>query len=384
MKILHTSDWHLGHQLYDYDRLEEHSSMIDQIIEIIRDEKPDAFLISGDIFDIAQPSAAVQKFFVNSLLLIHEAYPEMTIIVTAGNHDSGTRHEVFRQPWKNWGVEMIGSIRQDADGNHLVRIKDLGYVVALPYAHERYLGKDFIQKLLDEVAEVNEQALPVVVMAHTTVRGADFRGHAASTEFTAGGIDGVDVESFGNGYDYLALGHIHHPQFIHTGRHNVRYAGSPVAVSFDENYPHSVSIVEISAHGRQPEVRTREIRNPRPLVTLPPEGTTDWESALELLKNFPDEIPAYIRLNVEVEDCLPAGAKEMAINVCKDKKCRFCIINCTKKRSGDFSDKTYTVQEFKALDPMDVAKQYIEEAGGCFDDDLAGMFRQVLDEIKEE
>ena len=96
MKILHTSDWHLGHTLYNYDRTEEQADMLRQMTEIVEKHKPDVFLLSGDVYHTPQPSAAVQTMFTDAMVRIHDANPGMTIVVTAGNHDSGTRHEIFR------------------------------------------------------------------------------------------------------------------------------------------------------------------------------------------------------------------------------------------------------------------------------------------------
>ena len=96
MKILHTSDWHLGHTLYNYDRKEEQQDMLQQIIDITRKEQPDAFLLSGDVYDIPQPSASAQQLFSECMAQLHKAVPGMRIIVTAGNHDSGMRTEAFQ------------------------------------------------------------------------------------------------------------------------------------------------------------------------------------------------------------------------------------------------------------------------------------------------
>ena len=110
MKILHTSDWHLGHTLYNFDRTEEQTAMLAQIIDIVREEKPDAFLLSGDVYHTSQPSAAVQKMFTDAIVQIHEANPDMTIVITAGNHDSGTKHEIFKTPWQALKVFSVGNI----------------------------------------------------------------------------------------------------------------------------------------------------------------------------------------------------------------------------------------------------------------------------------
>ena len=269
MKILHTSDWHLGHSLYNHDRKEEQEDMLRQMVEIVKEHKPDLFLLAGDVYHTSQPSAAVLKQFVDALTLILNANPEMTIVATAGNHDSGTRHEIYSTPWKAQNVYTIGNLSRDNITDHIISIPGKGYVLAIPYTYERNIPDGFFQQLLDTVAEMNSENLPVIMTAHTTVNGCDFAGHDYTSESTIGGIDAIDIKQMGEGYDYLALGHIHHAQFVHTGKHNVRYSGTPIAVSFDENYPHTVSLVEIGSHGERPNVKEIDIHNIHPLVTLP-------------------------------------------------------------------------------------------------------------------
>ncbi|MDO4510193.1 MAG: exonuclease SbcCD subunit D [Bacteroidales bacterium] len=382
MKILHTSDWHLGHTLYNYDRTEEQMAMLEQITSIVAEEKPEVFLLCGDVYHNAQPSAAAQTMFTEALVNIHNANPSMTMVITAGNHDSATRHEIFRTPWKALKVHTIGTLNKDNLDEHIIEIPGVGFVAAVPYAYERNIPDGFFPQLLDAVAERNTAGLPVVMTAHTTVMGCDTTGH----DFVAGGIEGIDVKSLGEGYDYLALGHIHHEQFVHTGKHNVRYSGTPIAVSFDEAYAHSVSIVEIDAHNATPVVRKIDIDNPRPLVTLPTTGFASLDEVKELVKDFPADSRAYLRLNVEIDDFLPADARAEIEVLVKDKSCRFCIINAKRKaKENDKSaETTLTVEELKSESPIDIASRYAKATGVTFGDDLKQLFEQVLQAIEEE
>jgi len=385
MKILHTSDWHLGHSIYNYDRTEEQTAMLQQMVKIVAQQQPDAFLLCGDVYHTAQPSAAVQSLFTEYIVKIHEANPSMTIIVTAGNHDSGTKHEIFRTPWKALKVNAIGTLNKENPDEHIVEIPGKGFVVAVPYASERNIPDGFFQLLLDTVEERNSEGLPVVMSAHTTVQGCDFTGHEHSSEYSVGGIDAFNVNQMGSGYDYLALGHIHHEQFVHSGAHNVRYSGTPIPVSFDENYEHSVSMVEIGQHGDSPAVTKIEIENPRPFVTLPTDGSSvSWEEAKVLLRNFDDGIPAYIRLNVEVEDFLPAEANAEAEMLTTLKKCRFCYINAKRKAGKQSEDKVLTIQELQSLEPIDIAQYYAKERCMPFDEELTAVFNEALHLVNED
>lgn len=384
MKILHTSDWHLGHSLYGYDRREEQQSMLEQIIEITRGELPDLLLVSGDVFDSSQPASWAQTMFFESLMRIHDVNPGMTVVITAGNHDSGSRHEIFRTPMRTFGIHLVGMLGRQGDASsHIIELPGKGFVVAVPYAHERNIPEGFIQGLLDEVEARNSECLPVVLSAHTTVRGSDFTGHSNVRDYYVGGIDGIDLARLGNGYDYLALGHIHRPQFVHTGRHNVRYSGTPLAVSFDEDYDHTVSIVEIKSHGERPEVREIKIENPWPLVTLPSGGPASWSLVKQLFEDFPADRKAYVRLDVEIEDFLPVGANEEAYAISQGKACRYCLINPRRKRDASYIEKKVSVKEFKELDPIDVARRFVEESGSEFEGDLEKLFRIAFDSVKE-
>lgn len=377
MKILHTSDWHLGHTLYNYDRTEEQLQMIRQMAEIVDTHKPDVFIISGDVYHTPQPSAATQRMFTDGLVEIHKANPQMSIIVTAGNHDSGSKHDIFRNPWRALNVFTIGNICKEAD-EHIIEIPDKGFVIAIPYSNERNIPTGFFQTLLDKVSERNMNELPVVMTAHTTINGCDFTGHDNSSEYTVGGIDYMQLKEMGCGYDYLALGHIHHAQFIHTGKHNVRYSGSPLPVSFDENFAHTVSIVDIPAHGCRPDIYEKEIYNPHPLVTLPVHGTATFYEALELLKAFPEDIPAYIRLNVETEDFLHPEANAEALVAAKEKRCRFCCMNVRRSLDRKTEANILSIQEFRSEAPIEIARRYADDTGITFDDDMNSLFNEVI------
>lgn len=384
MKILHTSDWHLGHTLYNYDRTEEQMVMLLQMVDIVKKHKPDVFLLCGDVYHTAQPSAAVQTMFTEALVGIRDANPDMTIVVTAGNHDSGTKHEIYRTPWRALKVHTIGNLNKEAIDEHIIEVPGKGFIVAVPYCNERNVPEGFFASLMDVVKERNTDGLPIVMTAHTTVKGCDFVGHDNATEYVVGGIDTMDIAQFGDGYDYLALGHIHHAQFVHTGKHNVRYSGTPIAVSFDENYSHSVSIVEIDGHNDKPKVDTIEIENPRPLVTLPTEGVATWEEAKQLLADFPNDIPAYIRLNVEIDDFLPVEATAEANALTEGKGCRFCHINAKRKLTKQAEAKVLTVQEFQMEEPIDIAKRYAEDIGVTFDEEMAVLFDETLRMIMDD
>ena len=393
MKILHTSDWHLGHVLYGYDRTNEQQSMLDQMVKIAKEVKPDLFLVSGDVYHTADPKPAVQKMFNKAIADLCKACPEMTIVVTAGNHDSGTKHEIFKTPWEALNVHMVGKFDKDNLKSHIIEVTGKGYVIALPFTYDRFLPEDIYQQMIDLVNEKNTENLPIVFSAHTAISGVDFSGHEDVNDKRVGGVDIVDVSSIGHGYDYLALGHIHKPQFVHTGKHNVRYSGSPMAVSFDEAYAHSVTIVDIPAHGVQltdDNYTIKEINNPCPLVTLPnPDDTKmfgQWEAVNALYEAYPQDTQAYIRLNILDPEAMPSNAYDKAVEQAKGKDYTFCFINAKRRTAerGNDGQQQMTVEEFQATDPWKVVQMYAADTHNALfnEQDMQPLFEEVMDELK--
>lgn len=393
MKILHTSDWHLGHVLYGYDRTDEQQSMLNQMVEIAERVQPDLFLVSGDVYHTADPKPAVQKMFNKTIADLCKKCPGMTIVVTAGNHDSGTKHEIFKTPWEVLNVHMVGKFDKDNLESHIIPIEGKGYVIALPFTYDRFLPEDIYQQLIDLAGQMNTENLPVVFSAHTAISGVDFSGHEDVNDKRVGGVDVVDVSAIGNGYDYLALGHIHKPQFVHTGKHNVRYCGSPMAVGFDEAYAHSVTIVDIPVHGApltDDNFTIVEIKNPRPLVTLPnPDDTKvfgPWKEVNKLYEAYPQEAQAYIRLNVNDPEAMPLNAYDKAVEQAKGVDYIFCFINVKRRTAerGNGGQQQMTVEEFQATDPWRVVQMFAADTNNVLfnEQDMQPLFEEVMDELK--
>ncbi len=369
--------------MYNESQEDAHQNMLMQLVEIVRREQPDALIISGDVYDTTQPSAGIQQLFANSLVEMHRACPDMTIVCIAGNHDSGSKHMIFHTPWKALNVYMVGSIVKDSNlDDYVIPVGDKGFVVAVPFAADRYMPDDVFRTLSKRVMERNVRQLPVVLSAHVAVAKADWRGHDFSSDTNIGGLNCQELDVFGTDYDYIALGHIHKQQQLdQEGR--VWYSGTPIAVSFDESYSgneHGVLLIDCAAHGEKVKVSPIPIVNIHPLVNLPFDGFADWETTRKMLEKYDNDIPSFIRLNVEVDSYLPVGANDEAQQIVKDKKCRLCLINSKRKDKGaqTANTTTMTTTELKTIDFIEVAKMYIESHGDVFDDDM----KQMLQEIK--
>lgn len=383
MTLLHTADWHLGHLLYNYSREEEQLSFLQQIVEAVRLRQPDVFILAGDVYNTDNPSVDTIRMFTDAVLALRDAAPAMTIVITAGNHDSYRRLEVNNALWERHGVHIVGVIARRDDGladldKHIISVLNkegevIGYVLAVPHAFPQNFpltdNSDcdrntrpavFFQELSRRVEQINMEKLPVVLTAHLAVGGSDFTGHDEFVGFQ----DCFSTDVLGFGFDYAALGHIHKPQTVDGLR--IRYSGTPVAVSFDETYNHSISFVNLSEKGAVPNIETIEIKNIHPLNTVPASDYISVNEALELLANYPPDKEDYIRLNTLPSELSVAEISNKALILCKDKKCRFCTVNVKRVRTQESEGKSerFSVEDLKKLSPVEVAAMYYEESFG--------------------
>lgn len=385
MKIIHTADWHLGQDFFQYERFEEHSHFFNQLCKIVKEEKPDALVVSGDVYHTATPSNTTVKFFTDNLLRIHNAYPDMVIVITAGNHDSCARLESTSEVWKLANVKIIGGVTRDSENNlflldrNIVEIPGKGFVLAVPHIYSNNF--DIFDQLRDAIGERNTDNLPVVLMAHLTVSGSNLTGHDVRI---TGGIECERLDRFGSFYDYLALGHIHCPQTLKNSQGRARYSGSPIQVNFDESFPHSVSVVEIDAHGIQPVIREAHIERLLNFYTVP-DTPQPFDTALQALCDFVSEKSGYVRLNVMVKDFAPSNAESEIHKVVSAKEgIRFCYIRTTRQESvAEACHQQFNTQEIKQTDPFDIASIYYRETYGQeMDQSVANLLSEIIKSVK--
>lgn len=398
MKVIHTSDWHLGHVLYNFDRTAEHGAFLEQLCELVRSEKPDAILVSGDIFDSAQPSIPAQRLYNRMMIEIARMNPDTTIVVTAGNHDGASRQELFSELWDEaFNVKYVGKIGYKEDGTvdldkFIVMIPGKGFIVAVPYIYgenypestddSRVPIQDFHQRLLDRVAERNLDGLPVIMMDHLAVASCDIAGHDSSKAR----LVFEDLELLGQGWDYLALGHIHKPQTIKGTA--ARYCGSPIPVSFDEDYEHSVSVVTIGKHGDAPMITTVPVKNVMPIWNLPREAGT-FDEVKAAIAAIPAGAKGYARVNIKTKDIFPMDQKiEIEALMKEHKGIRMCNINLVREGgSAPRELKTYTPDELKqSVDAVMIAKDYYSAShnGDELPEELVRILEGIVREVESK
>ena len=334
MKILHTADLHIGQILYqNYDRCDEHLHFFDQLTRWCKEEQPDVLLVSGDVFDIQQPSTATKKLFNEQFVKLQKEMPYMHIIITAGNHDSSSRLQADSDVWTFSNTHLVGvapslTLDEGWQDSYIIELRS-GFIIAMPYM----LGdrSQQLQSVLDSVAQRNTDGRPVVMMGHLAVTGSDITGH----DFEIGTLKTQSLASLGSGYDYLALGHIHKPQTLGHPEDSLnmeaitypapvaRYSGSALHVSCDETYPHTVSVIDIDHHGGQVTVRQLRIDELRHFYTLPEDPNAafaDENEALEGVRTFCQTVGrGYIRLKVQYSADLSANFAQKVYDIMESR-----------------------------------------------------------------
>lgn len=305
IRILHTSDWHLGLELGGHDRLEEQRRFLEWLRTECVAREVDALLVAGDVYDVVNPSIAAQSLFAEFLVEFRLALPDAAVVVVAGNHDSGARLEL-PSPFAKvmGGIHLVGSVGSGDVGleRHLVALAgkdgaDAAWCLAVPFvrpgdieckvgpqesvdqAFSRSLGEFY--RTLKDMARRRNPSIPLVAMGHLTLAGSD---KAGSERILIGGVESVAVSSLADGADYVALGHIHRCQTV--GSPKVRYSGSPLAMDFDERrHPHRVLLVDLDGPGGVPQTTPIDVPELVPLLRFP-EQSGSWGDLEKTVTEF--------------------------------------------------------------------------------------------------
>lgn len=257
MKILHTSDWHLGRTLYSKkERQEEHTSFLEWLLKTIQENSIDLLLIAGDIFDTASPNSTSQKMYYDFLIHVRKSGCE-NVIVVGGNHDSPSFLNAPKDILAALNVSVIGNASENIK-DEIIVVKDnnenpIVIVCGVPFLRERDISRfaegenytdrskrinENIKKHYQEIAELAENQrkelgmnIPIVATGHLSVAGGKRNEDDGVRETYIGNIETVGSDIFPEVFDYVALGHYHIPSVI---KDHIRYCGSPIPMGFGE------------------------------------------------------------------------------------------------------------------------------------------------------
>lgn len=251
MRILHTSDWHLGRQFHNLSLLDDQRQVLDQIVAVVRDRKVDVVLVAGDIYDRSVPPAAAVELLDET---VHRICAELKVpmILLAGNHDGPRRLGFAARQLAGAGLHVAGPLWS------VPRPILLGEVAfyPIPYADPATVREvhgvevadhdEAMAYLLRRIRQDNGPNRPCVVLAHCFLAGSE--PSESERPLSLGGADAVSPEHFQD-FSYAALGHLHGPQW--RGAEHIRYSGSPLKYSFsEERQRKSVTLVELDGRGK--------------------------------------------------------------------------------------------------------------------------------------
>lgn len=290
MKILHTSDWHLGQYFMGKSRKNEHGALIKWLFECVDDNAIDVVVIAGDIFDTGSPPSYARELYNQLVLGLHQR--ECQLVIVAGNHDSVSMLNESRSLLAELNTYVVAAAKPHEPSSHVVKLYRKGstdvaaLLCAIPYIRPRDIfqseaGLDErskqgllaqqIKSFYHDVYKVAQHdanelgGLPILGSGHLTTLGASVS--ESVREIYVGTLESFPVDYF-PGFSYLALGHIHRPQKV-SGLDHVRYSGSPIALSFDEVMSNkSMVLVDYSSSHTAPEIQTLDIPLFQPLFSV--------------------------------------------------------------------------------------------------------------------
>lgn len=310
MKILHTSDLHIGKRINECSMLEEQAFILKQITDIAKTENPEAIILAGDIYDKSVPSAEAVSLFDD--FLVNLAKLGKAIFIISGNHDSAERisfasrimevSKVYLSPVYNGKISPIVI----NDGKTKVAFYMIPFIkpaIVQHFADEEVEIKTYDEAMRYVISQMDiDKKRRNVLITHQFITDAE---RTESEDFMVGGLDNIDTSAF-NDFDYVALGHLHRPQSC--GKATIRYSGSPLKYSFSEvNDKKSISIIEINGEDT-PIVTERTLAPLHEWYDL--SGTYDELSA----KSFYDGKgyqEAFVRITLTDEDDIPDGMRKL-------------------------------------------------------------------------
>lgn len=404
MRILHTSDWHLGRSLHSHRRYEEFEAFLDWLISTIEQEKVDALLVAGDIFDTGTPSNRAQSLYYKFLGKVSSTHCQH-IVITAGNHDSPTFLNAPKELLKELNVHIVGSITDNLEDEVIVlksNNEPQAIICAVPYLRDRDVRtaepgetiEDKNAKLIEgisnhyaEVYQIAEQKrvelknpnLPIIAMGHLFTAGGKIIDGDGVRELYIGSLTHVHVEKLPHSIDYFALGHLHVPQLVSQKEH-IRYSGSPIPMGFGEaTQKKKVIIVEFT--DSDPSIAEIIIPTFQELVRI--QGTVaQIQAKIAELKEA--ESQAWLEIEYTGNDIVP-NLSEIIDNAVAETTLKVILVK-NKQVSNSLA---MTLEDNETLDDLtaeEVFKRRLDAEGVSDSDrvELTATYNEIVKDLQEK
>ena len=419
MKFIHTADWHLGNSMHDIDRQEETEQFLEWLKDRIVEFGAECLVVSGDIFDTANPPVAARRQYFRFLTSLLGTGCK-NIVLIGGNHDSGALLDAPRDLLDALNIQMVGALGERPVEELVKELTDgsgnvTGISAAVPYVREIELGRfmsaegteNFGQstygRLYSAVYDAAEalragRNIPIVATGHLYAsklegrpendEGKDAKGHGMRD--IVGNLGTIPVSVFPEGFDYVALGHIHYTTTVACNP-KVRYSGSPFVLGFDEaERPHHILTVDLQK-GQVPDVH--KVETPQYFKFLRVSGTIE---NIVMQLNQLKSTPADDRLKVEVEFDYTPGVNINEILAPVLEGAPFEVVSKKANRSEALTADSFSDDTLESVDVLrdeDIFKLLLMSKAGVKEindsinkdyNDYLPLFMKVVEEVKNE
>lgn len=386
MRLLHTSDWHLGQTLHNYERGYEHQRFLDWLLDTLVAERVDVLLVAGDVFDNANPSAASQKQLYVFLQQARARLPALQLVVVAGNHDSAGRLEAPAPLLAAHGTHVIGHLLRGENGDiELERLllplsgadgQVQAWCLAVPFlrpgdvpklpagdTQDAYLGGIALlyRQLTDLALARRQPGQAIVAMGHCHMVGGEM-SNDSERRIVIGGTEMLPSGIFDTTIAYAALGHLHKAQAV-GGQEHIRYCGSPIPLSFAEvNYRHQVLCLDIDGEQLR-DVRAIEVPRAVPLLRVPATPAPIAEVLAQLaaldVPDAPAEAQPFLEVRVRLDAPEP-GLRTRIETALDGKPVRLAKIE-TSSAARSSAPENMTLDQLGQLQPDDIFRRLYQQ-----------------------
>lgn len=410
MRLFHTSDWHLGQNLHGQERDFEHGCFLEWLLRQLQLAQPDVLLIAGDIFDTVNPPVKAQERLYDFIVSAHEQQPLLTIVMIAGNHDSGSRIELPAPLMRRLRTHALGRVLWLDDGQLdaerlLLPLPNAqgeiaAWCLALPFLRPAevtgaHLGDNYLRGIgqvhewLIEAANAKRtpgQAL--IAISHAHMAGGSV-SEDSERSLIIGNAEALPASLFGPSISYVALGHLHKPQKV-NGEERIRYSGSPIPLSFSEiKYEHQ--ILDVLLEGETLiSVESKHIPRSVQLQRIGPAPLAEILLQLADLPNIDllaeTQRQPWLEVRVTLDEPQP-DLRHQVENALQGKAVRLVRIAAeyAGNRGADGSDDGTALIELDQLTPQELfSRAWLDNYGNEVDEQTLKDFAELLQDVQLE
>ncbi len=412
MKVLHTSDWHLGQQFYEHDRRVEHQAFFTWLLATLVEQQIDLLLVAGDIYHTATPSASAENQLYQFIKDAKKQCPQLHVVIIAGNHDSANRILAAQPLLAQFDTHVVGRFDVSAPSDIILEINTnnkRAVIAAMPFLRSSDIsslsqtenGPSYAQGVakayelaLNHAYKINKQNAPLIVMGHLHAKGGDISSDS-ERNLVIGGEESISANVFGSKANYVALGHLHKAQQV-AKNDAIRYSGTPIPMSFSErNYTHQVNIIEfISDEKKNISTTVNPLYIPRSadVIILPKGECVPLDKLCKQIKTLDtsqNTVVPYLRVKLKSSDT-DTTFREQIEQALEGKNVKFCGIERVREQSdNNGSDAVFEdLGEVEMLNPQNLLEQAFandkDMAGQSVPDELKALLNEVISELAEQ